>query len=1082
MREYKLSYLLLLVLLILSTTYLPIQAQILELGQAVVTCSSEDPAGPVVGIIDVRDRTGVAKGLNWEAPMYKHPSWTREQLGNVFGVAIRNNGDIYITATDHYGPAGSYGPGGAGGIYRIDGMTGEWELFKSLALLTGESLGNIAYDQVNDQFFVTTRKLDGFIYRIDANTGETLSSIEITGQRTWGIAVDRGKIYYGVMNSVYSMELMNGDFNEDPAATRLEATIESPATVIADIEVGNDGSLLVAQVGTHNAGVHRLVPTATGWTQVQIPIGNYQVGNNAAGGVDYGYDSFSGTTLGEPEHWVLATGDALRFPSGNEDGISDFVYGMAGVPTIGTTIDNRKTIGYYVDFDGNLNSSAVKGDQGDVDVYRQIGVDSCIALVPEEGVEEEVCGTAFFCVDDDADLSYIRNGSEIWNSEVKLNFAEKFALNVPFERVEWYIKDNIKQQYRKVEDPTNFYFCAMGPDRDEWGLVTIQPFYQNSEGTLCMMDSTFLEVVDRGIYFRSADKKIQRWKEEVYEENPALYDGFFDPSKPTLIHVHGWQPGANKRHVETGSDERGRLIEGAENPEDVAKHWLNQGWNVAIYFWTQYAEYDDEGSNLNAYPEKSAENTYSASPQWYRTDGTMTTESGGTASIASDFVSKLINLRLTTSNTTEMRWAGHSLGSIAITQAAIEMRASGNVMHLPSRLVYLDPAWDPGFFGMWENSLLPAIDDYPVVEWYQTSPYNILFGQSAGGQLLGNLLSAPNYPNGNEIYNAAIQNSAYVRSHPLWQEGYPVGGGFLHASARRHYFSSFKDDRKPTVLERSPVDIRVFDTEGDQTIIPVCEVDALEPDNEYYNLFTLIDLFDSFESYISTISTRTTSCFYPTGTADGPSAKASVEELKKWRGYPLSQVRGMTTINTNDDGYGIQKLDTEFHRDRTVEAEDSLDAQRCNRVILGAGFHAKTGSWMLAKTEVNCQEAVCPANCTDPIFNDAIVLRKKTEESTASSSIAPSIIEAVEAETSTFKAYPNPTAEGLTLQIPKGYETVRIELYSIQGVKQLEQTTSADEGNVQVSLDLSSFPAGLYILTVHDAQGQHLYATRIVKE
>ncbi len=84
----------------------------------------------------------------------------------------------------------------------------------------------------------------------------------------------------------------------------------------------------------------------------------------------------------------------------------------------------------------------------------------------------------------------------------------------------------------------------------------------------------------------------------------------------------------------------------------------------------------------------------------------------------------------------------------------------------------------------------------------------------------------------------------------------------------------------------------------------------------------------------------------------------------------FEEVRGTTTINTNDDGYAIQKFDTEFHRGRVVEADESLDARRCNRVIFEPGFHAKKGSQVVAATEYNCQDAVCPANCEDPIFND----------------------------------------------------------------------------------------------------------------
>ncbi|MEM9981553.1 MAG: hypothetical protein AAF734_03585, partial [Bacteroidota bacterium] len=236
MRKHTTHYLLLLLSIVLIS-HKPLQAQILKIGQAVVTCDSDDPTGHVVGIIDIRDRTGVAKGLNWEAPMYKHPSWTKNQLGSIFGICIHNNGDIYITATNHYGSLEDYGPGGAGGIYKIDGATGNWNLFTSLILPPGVSIGNIAYDERNNQLFVTTRTFLGMIYRIDANSGDVLSSMEVPIiNLLWGVAVQANKLFYSVGNTIYSVDLIEGDFDRNSVVE--EATVESFNTNISDIEVG----------------------------------------------------------------------------------------------------------------------------------------------------------------------------------------------------------------------------------------------------------------------------------------------------------------------------------------------------------------------------------------------------------------------------------------------------------------------------------------------------------------------------------------------------------------------------------------------------------------------------------------------------------------------------------------------------------------------------------------------------------------------------------------------------------------------------------------------------------------------------
>ncbi|MEM9981048.1 MAG: T9SS type A sorting domain-containing protein, partial [Bacteroidota bacterium] len=389
-----------------------------------------------------------------------------------------------------------------------------------------------------------------------------------------------------------------------------------------------------------------------------------------------------------------------------------------------------------------------------------------------------------------------------------------------------------------------------------------------------------------------------------------------------------------------------------------------------------------------------------------------------------------------------------------------------------SRMAYLDPAWDSGLFEMWDKTLLSNIEDYPVIEWYQTSPYNILFGQEAeGGQFINQLLEAPLYANGNQIYNQAIKNTAYVRSHPLWQPGYPTGGGLLHASARRHYFAAIKDDRQPTVLER-------FDPLKEFVSTP-CPENNLRQDADYSNPYSFANIFDGFE--LGPPLDIGVACFFPNGSGNGPSAKASVEHLKQWRGYPLSQVRGINTITTNDDGYGIQKFETEYHQDLILEAGDSVAVERCNLAVFKAGFHAKAGSWLSAVTEKNCQSGICPANCVDTFVRNRTAQQEEDTPTHIPMALDRGPRLPLE-EAGTFKVYPNPTNDQLTVEWPKGQATLHITLYNMQRVVQLEQVITTTEGLSKACFDLSILPEGLYILTVHDTKGHYLYATRIIKE
>lgn len=73
--------------------------------------------------------------------------------------------------------------------------------------------------------------------------------------------------------------------------------------------------------------------------------------------------------------------------------------------------------------------------------------------------------------------------------------------------------------------------------------------------------------------------------------NTVILKGFYDPSKPTIIFFHGWQPGMTtaKRRVDlcysypldNNNDQFSPLV-------NTLKYW--QGWNVAVFYWNQFAD------------------------------------------------------------------------------------------------------------------------------------------------------------------------------------------------------------------------------------------------------------------------------------------------------------------------------------------------------------------------------------------------------------------------------------------------------------------------------------------------------------
>lgn len=283
-----------------------------------------NPDSYVFRLFDVRQRPAFGNS-NWNAPRYAIDAWKFRNLGSVFGLATDKSLNIYVTATSSFSsgymiagrngayagpntfqPLGiaPYGFGGAGAIYKIDGVTGAVSLFASLpqqnylpvydqtmpnpvvlgtdtfyyanpAITTGPGLGNIAYDITRNQFYVTNME-DGKIYRL-SSSGSVLSTFDPMsadngapgfaplGERLWGIGVKGDRVYYSVwienngqrdairQNEIRSVQL-DASGNFIPASDRLEITmppIGLPGVTfsnpVSDIEFSQNGKMLVSE-------------------------------------------------------------------------------------------------------------------------------------------------------------------------------------------------------------------------------------------------------------------------------------------------------------------------------------------------------------------------------------------------------------------------------------------------------------------------------------------------------------------------------------------------------------------------------------------------------------------------------------------------------------------------------------------------------------------------------------------------------------------------------------------------------------------------------------------------------------------
>ena len=225
-----------------------------------VTPKSAADGDHVLKLYDTRSATLSPSRPVQTPDTFTHHNWDIGSIGNVYGLAIDNDRNIYTTASTHYssyfgfeaGNAarinfGSIGAGvaadtagtdnnpgdlndlaAAGTIYKVDKITGEVSVFAQLPQTahsfvqngceennpinrnTGPALGNIAYDKIHNQFFVSNFE-DGMIYRLDT-AGTQLSTFQpagytglvpngatTSGKSPYGLAVspDGKKLYFG---------------------------------------------------------------------------------------------------------------------------------------------------------------------------------------------------------------------------------------------------------------------------------------------------------------------------------------------------------------------------------------------------------------------------------------------------------------------------------------------------------------------------------------------------------------------------------------------------------------------------------------------------------------------------------------------------------------------------------------------------------------------------------------------------------------------------------------------------------------------------------------------------------------------
>ena len=247
MRSIILTFRLLLLLIIPATGFS--QSLPLQPGEAFLTrfsgakgdngLTAIDPNGTVGSIIDLRRPGQPPEGHHWIDEPQRQPV-TASQVGQVFGIAFDDADppNIYLTATSAYGlhhlpdnsawMDGMWGPGGGPGtVWKLSADNNYHpEIFADVTLderpNTGVSLGNIAFDRWNKQFYVSDLET-GMIHRLQLEDGIDLGRYDhgVDGRSWFFDAKNRRmlslpKVYFDPNSGARIDDCPNDRFDKTP--------------------------------------------------------------------------------------------------------------------------------------------------------------------------------------------------------------------------------------------------------------------------------------------------------------------------------------------------------------------------------------------------------------------------------------------------------------------------------------------------------------------------------------------------------------------------------------------------------------------------------------------------------------------------------------------------------------------------------------------------------------------------------------------------------------------------------------------------------------------------------------------------
>ena len=368
-------------------------------GMGIITHSTEFGNGPSFQIFQAGDNENALLGSNWSTTFYTpdaaiYSQWS--DIGAVFGIAIDNEKNIYLSASPIMYYTANSGAAGFGGVYKVN--NDDWSISSFITTGNGindipnigSGIGNVCYDKFNNQLLITNLE-DGKIYRYDMN-GVLLSTFDpftlddnsggFAGynEGIWGINVfeDQSsvKVYFSriVDNNTPSIWYVELDENGEFYGTEVFCfdVTGGSVNVVSDLtfdsqmnmyiaERGQNGFSLGSGYNAHNSRGIKYKFENNNWILDEILyVGAYGYGANTSGGVAIS-DNNNVNAEENCEGYVWYSGDALT-------GCCD-IYGATGIPpNAGNTINNS----VFVDVQDIGSAVGLnKGAFGDIEIYTE---------------------------------------------------------------------------------------------------------------------------------------------------------------------------------------------------------------------------------------------------------------------------------------------------------------------------------------------------------------------------------------------------------------------------------------------------------------------------------------------------------------------------------------------------------------------------------------------------------------------------------------------------------------------------------------------------------------------------------------